>query len=342
MISVQSHTLARPHSTIFALSTLRFSNAIHANNQYHSIYTMESQVTYLEDFRLPDYPDAPLNLNGLPLSIIDTETLSQESNTTNINPAIGIATLLYKWHPNVLAAFLDLDAWFSMTWSLSITSSTPSESSKLEIGRIGNQITFGSLDAMGDNWMLMLTYNIVLEGEERGKWTPNPKESMVGEEDVTDPAEIDRLGRDWVIQHVTEKRWETGKKVRHRFFVEYAPMDVWGDGIAMSPHWLYEALDLSRCTTCCQSTTELKRCGRCGTATYCSDKCQKKDWNVHKDVCNMSLEERGKALKITEKGGLVAWDEERTYAKEEGETSANPNLPEATLKRRKETIKKSG
>ena len=56
----------------------------------------------------------------------------------------------------------------------------------------------------------------------------------------------------------------------------------------------------------------------------------------------MSLEERGKALKITEKGGLVAWDEERMYAKEEGETSANPNLPEGTLKRRKETIKKSG
>jgi hypothetical protein len=295
---------------------------------------MEYQLTRLSEFRLPHYPDAPLNLDGAPLSIVDNSTFTSKIPPTNITPEIGIATLLYKWHPNALAAFLDLDAWFSMTWSLSIVEGS-TDGSKWEIGRIGNQITFGSLDATGDNWTLMLTYNIVLEGEYRGYWIPNPKESMLGEEDVTDPAEIDRLGRGWVIEQVMEKRWETGKKMRHRFFVEYAPMDVWGDGIAMSPHWLYEALDLSRCTTCCRSTNELKRCGRCGTATYCSDICQKNDWKVHKGVCTMSLEDRGKALKISEKGGLIGWDEERMFAKEDGERSANPNLLEGTLRRRK-------
>jgi hypothetical protein len=45
-----------------------------------------------------------------------------------------------------LAAFLDLDAWFSLTWTLSIAEGTP-DGSKIEIGRIGNQITFGSLDS---------------------------------------------------------------------------------------------------------------------------------------------------------------------------------------------------
>jgi hypothetical protein len=298
---------------------------------------METQLTPLPDFRLPDYPNAPLHLNGAPLSIINTSTPNSSSSTNDdvVTPAIGLATLLYNWHPNALAAFLDLEAWFSMTWTLS----TPSL--RLEIGRIANQITFGSLDSSGDTWTLMLTYNIVLEGVDRGKWIPNPRESMKGERDLVDVGEIERLGREWVKEKVEGRKWETGKGVKHRFFVEYAAMDVWGDGIAMSPHWLYRSLDLSRCTTCLKPSSpdegELKRCGRCGTATYCSDVCQKGDWKVHKDICSVGLEERGKAIKISEKGGLIGWDEERMYAQEEGEKSGNPNLPEGTLKRRKAT-----
>jgi hypothetical protein len=339
----QSQALAPPHSTLFALSILRFSpNATLTTKNIQ--YNMEAQLTYLLDFRLPDYPDAALQLDVAPLSIADTSTFAPETSTNTITSAIGLATVLYKWHPKTLAAFLDLDAWFSMTWTLDITSSTSADSSKLEIGRIGNQITFGSLDSTGDNWTLMLTYNIVLEGPDRGTWIPNPKESMLGEVDVTDPEEIDRLGKQWVRDVISSKRWETGKKLRHRFFVEYAPMDVWGDGIAMSPHWLYASLDLSRCTACSKSSSSisLSSCGRCGTATYCSDACQKEDWKVHKDVCNMSLEDRGKALKITENGGLLGWDTGKTYAKEKGEKSQNPNLPEGMLKRWKKEAATKG
>ncbi|KAF1944380.1 hypothetical protein EJ02DRAFT_432461 [Clathrospora elynae] len=307
---------------------------------------METQITHLANFRLPDYPTAKLHLDASPLSIIDTEIFTEESDTGNLTPAIGIATVLYKWCPNALTAFLDLDAWFSMTWTLGINEDT-AEGSKIEIGRIGNQITFGSLDSTGDNWTLMLTYNIVSEGEERGKWIPNPKESMLGEQDVTDLGEIERLGRAWVKELVLKKRWETGKKMRHRFFVEYAPMDVWGDGIPMNPHWLYRSLNLTRCTTCDKrEEVELQRCGRCGTATYCSDTCQRRDWAVHKDVCNMSMEDRGQAIKITEKGGLIGWDENKTYAQGEGEMSGNLNMGEGVMKRIKaangDSTEKSG
>lgn len=289
--------------------------------------TMSFKIKRLDEFRLPDYPNAPLHLNRSPLAIIDIESNTINDYDTNLTTPIGIATTLYNWHPNALAAFLDLDAWFSLTWSVSLPDSTV-----IEIGRVGNQITFGTLDADGNDWTLMLTYNIVLDGQERGAWVPNPKESMEGERDVTDAEEIENLSLDFVRGLVEKKVWETGKKVRHVFHVEYAPMDVWGDGILMNPHWLYRSLDLSVCTTC-DAAGELQRCGRCGTATYCSGECHRRDWKVHKHICGLSLEDRGQMLKITEKGGLVGWDEERIYAKG-GEESGNPNfVADGVLKR---------
>jgi hypothetical protein len=254
-----------------------------------------------------------------------------------LTTAIGIATTLYNWCPDVLAAFLDLDAWFSFTWSVAIQQGSPDETN-IEIGRVGNQVTFGTLDKDGNDWTSMLTYNIVLEGEDHGAWVANPKESMEGDRDVTDIKEIDRLSRDFVKKLVEEKRWMTGKKIQHTFHVEYAPMDVWGDGILMNPHWLYKSLDLSKCTTCDATSMALQRCGRCGTATYCSSACQRKDWALHKHICNLSLEDRGQMLAITEKGGLIRWDEERMYAKEgSGEESKNPNFLERQLKRTRKT-----
>lgn len=304
---------------------------------------MTLKYTPLTDFRLPDYPDAPLTLDGAPLGIVDTESLASEitnNKNTTIPPAIGIATLLYNWHPNALAAFLDLDAWFSFTWTVSIEPGTPS-GCKIEIGRIGNQITFGQLDASGENWAIMLTYNIVLEdaatenpdnsneeGEKegnannddeveekeppkKGTWIPNPKESMLGPRDITSSALIPRLASTLLSRLLVQRRWETGKRIKHNLCVEYAPMDIWGDGIPMSPHWLYKALDLSTCTSCGSAGAAdkaLQRCGKCGTATY---------W--------MGLEDRGQAIRLVEKGGLIAWDEERMFAVEGSEeVSRNP------------------
>lgn len=299
---------------------------------------MESNFLLLKDFRLANHPEVDLNLNGSSLCVVDTHHFTEDSDSSNLSVPIGIATILYTWCPEALAAFLDLDAWFSLTWTLTIQEGQPDEF-RIEIGRIGNQVTFGTLDKDGNDWTLMITYNIGMDGSERGKWVPNPKESMKGEEDVTDPEEIERLGRELARDMVLRKRWETGKKMRHRFFIEYAPMDVWGDGIAMNPHWLYQPLSLNHCTTCGSkpaATGTLQRCGRCGTATYCTDTCQRKDWAVHKNMCNMSMEDRGQALKITQNGGLINWDPEKTFAAAGSrEASKNPNFAEPQLKRSK-------
>ncbi|KAH7088956.1 hypothetical protein FB567DRAFT_321500 [Paraphoma chrysanthemicola] len=298
--------------------------------------TMPTPFKRLGEFRLPDHSDAALNLDRSPLSIVGIKDFHDNTDTTDLTTAIGIATVLYNWCPDALAAFLDLDAWFSFTWTLAIHQGSPDETN-IEIGRVGNQITFGSLDKDGDNWTLMLTYNISLDGANCGAWIPNPKESMLGEDDITDVDEIDRLGREFVKDLLVKKRWETGKKLRHKFYVEYAPMDVWGDGIPMDPHWLYKSLDLSKCTTCgnpANDTTQLQRCGRCGTATYCSTACQRQDWAVHKHICSLSLEDRGQMLAISERGGLIGWDAKRTFAVEGSrEMSKNPNFVEEQVKR---------
>ncbi|KAF1831005.1 hypothetical protein BDW02DRAFT_75734 [Decorospora gaudefroyi] len=288
----------------------------------------------LPSFRLPDYPDTPLHLNGAPLSILNTTT----TTTTTLTPATGLSTILYNWHPNTLSALLDPDAWFSLTW----TRSAPQQT--IEIGRIRNQITFGTLSADGTTWLLMLSYNIVPSGPARGTWVPNCGESMQGCDFVAGPELVDELAQELLTRLLRERVWETGKGVVHRFYVEYAAMeDVWGDGIAMSPHWLYEAPQLVRCTNCGCGAEDgllaLKRCGRCGTAAYCSDWCQRVDWKVHKHICGMSLEERGQALRISGKGGLVAWGEREGV---EGEESANPNFERPQRKRRRGGVRDEG
>tara|TARA_R110002003_G_scaffold267_6_gene17931 strand:- start:4165 stop:5283 length:1119 start_codon:yes stop_codon:yes gene_type:complete len=318
-------------STIFVSRRLLRRRICHDQRQ-----TMPTPLERLDDFRLPNHNDALLNLDRTSLSIVDTTNLAENIDNTDLTAAIGIATVLYNWSPFALAAFLDLDAWFSFTWTLVIQQGEPDETN-IEIGRVGNQITFGTLDKDGDNWTLMLTYNISLEGPHQGAWVPNSRESMKGDDDITDAKEIDQLSRNFVKELVLKKRWETGKKLRHRFYVEYAPMDVWGDGIPMNPHWLYKSLDLSKCTTCsdaAKEATTLQRCGRCGTATYCSNACQRKDWAVHKHICSLSLEDRGQMLAITEKGGLIHWDPARTFAVEgSDEESKNPNFAEPQPKR---------
>ncbi|KAF2631448.1 hypothetical protein BU25DRAFT_384746 [Macroventuria anomochaeta] len=298
--------------------------------------------TGLPDFRLPDYPDVPLTLDGDPLSIFREDSFSAEQEGIRKSASVphGIATILYLWCPTALVAFLDLDAWFSLTWTVTIPPSNPgTEAKKLEIGRVGSQITFGTLDSSGENWKVMLTYNVALSSDgkfKRGQWVPNAKESMLGEKDVKIPEMIERLGDRWVQETMKDKSWEAGKGVKHTFHVEYAPMDIFGDGIPMSPHLLYRSLDLNKCTTCSttSATKSLNRCGRCGTAAYCSAECQKEDWKVHKWVCTMSAEDRGMAIKISEKGGLYKWDTDRTMvATGEEVESENPFFETVQLKR---------
>ncbi|KAI0752637.1 hypothetical protein C8Q80DRAFT_467165 [Daedaleopsis nitida] len=42
---------------------------------------------------------------------------------------------------------------------------------------------------------------------------------------------------------------------------------------------------LPRCKVCAQAKFDLKRCTRCHSVVYCSQKCQKKDWPAHKKDC---------------------------------------------------------
>ncbi|KAL5113418.1 hypothetical protein ACEQ8H_008715 [Pleosporales sp. CAS-2024a] len=297
---------------------------------------MALEYVQLDKIRIPDYPDAVLHLDDAMLSVANVDTFTKDTDIADLTCAIGIATVLYNWTPVALAAFLDLDAWFSFTWSIAVRQNETNEV-KFEIGRVGNQITFGALDKTGDTWSLMLTYNICMDGPNRGAWVPNSRESMRGDVNVVDPLEIDTLGRKFVKDLILEKTWAAAKNRKHDFFVEYAPMDVWGDGIRMNPHWLYKSLDLSRCTVCCKEAIpgcSLQRCGRCGTATYCSSECQHNDWNVHKSICNLSLEDRGQMLAITQEGGLIGWDRERLFTtKGSREQSKNPNFAIPQLKR---------
>jgi hypothetical protein len=300
------------------------------------------QFDKLSNYQLPDYPEAPLTLGDQPLSIYKEDIFSKEQDAIKKTASVphGIVTILYRWHPNAFAAFLDVDAWFSLTWTATLPPSTPgTDAKKLEIGRVGTQITFGTLDFTGDNWEVMLTYNVASATDEkfkRGQWVPNTKESMLGEKDVKIPDLIERLGSDWVAKVMRGKSWEASKGVKHTFHVEYAPMDIFGDGIATSPHLLYASLDLDKCTTCGtpSKAKALNRCGRCGTAVYCSAECQREDWRVHKWFCTMSAEDRGMAIKISEKGGLYKWDTERTMvARGEEVESENPFFETIQLKR---------
>ncbi|KZM28613.1 uncharacterized protein EKO05_0000024 [Ascochyta rabiei] len=310
---------------------------------------MSPTLTHLAEFRLPDYPAASLTLNGKSLSIYDeNSSLTNQEQEPSAVPT-GIATILYRWSPAALAAFLDTDAWFSLTWTVALPENKAcGESAKqLEIGRVGNQVTFGTLDASGDNFEIMCTFNIALASEtaagverRRGEWVPNVRESMLGEADMKSGEEVEEVGARWVGDVLANKRWDAAKGVKHSFHVEYAPMDIFGDGIPMSPHWLYNALDLSKCTTCNtegSAAKPLNRCGRCGTAAYCSSVCQKEDWRVHKWVCTMSMEDRGQAIKISEKSGLYKWDTARTMAaKGEEVASDNPFFETVQSRRTRE------
>jgi hypothetical protein len=201
----------------------------------------------LSHTRIPGFPDAPIHLDRAPLKLIDDvdADFDEKTDTSNLTVAIGITTVLFRWCPDALYAFLDIDAWFSFTWTLTIQ-----DEMKIEIGRVENQITMGILEPEGEKWRLMLTFNITPDGPQRGAWVPNPHESMVGEDDLTDLAQIDRLAREFVRDLCLNERWSTGKKMQHQLYVEYALMDPFDDGIPMNPHWLYDPPNIGHCTTC--------------------------------------------------------------------------------------------
>ncbi|KAM3417035.1 hypothetical protein BST61_g8616 [Cercospora zeina] len=271
-------------------------------------------LLHLQDLRIPGRPDVLLRLDGQPLSIVDEKSFSAECDFSALTPAVGVATVLYNWCPEALLALLDTENWFSFTWTLTVSQGGENET-KFEIGRIRQQVTMGTLDKEG-LWKVMVTYDMssAEHGSVECPWQPNVEETMVDDKNVDNAAEVERLGVAFVKDLILHQRWLTGKKMRHEFFVEspHIGMDPWEDGTRMNPRWLYESLDLFKCSTCksgAESDKTLNRCGRCGTAAYCSSICQQRDWPVHKAVCAMSMEDRGKALHYSQHGGLANWRE---------------------------------
>lgn len=330
--------------------------------------TMTLTLLPLANLRIPGHPNQPLYLDGKPLTIVDESTIPSTPDTNNkkiknLTPAIAIATVLYKWHPSALFALLDLSAWFSFTWTLTLA-----DGKKIEIGRIRNQISMGTLDEDG-LWEMMVTFTMQPSGADHsvddgssnsssdgdgdggrndgegggggGIWYPNSSETIFPGNDKTSssptPEEIFQLATTFLQDLIVQRRWllppaGQQKGCIHEFFVEsrYLGMDPWGDGMRMNPHWLYQSLDRGVCTVCggsssaandndpstASSKSSLQICGRCGTAAYCSPTCQRHDWPVHKSVCVMSAEDRGKALYYSQYGGLVGWREEEKEEEE--------------------------
>lgn len=331
----------------------------------------------LPNLRIPGHPNQPLYLDGKPLTILDESAIPSPPDTNdnnkkieNLTPAIAIATVLYKWHPSALFALLDLSAWFSFTWTLTLA-----DGKKIEIGRIRNQISMGTLDEDG-LWEMMVSFTMQPGGADHsvddgsssvsnydndgggggGIWHPNPSETIFPSDDdnktssPSTPEETLQLATTFLQDVIMQRRWllppaGQQKGCLHEFFIEsrHLGMDPWGDGMRMNPHWLYHSLDRGVCTVCggpsasfsaandndhtaaaaaaATSKPPLQICGRCGTAAYCSATCQRHDWPVHKSVCVMSKEDRGKALYYSQNGGLVGWrgGEEGEKGEKEGE-----------------------
>jgi MYND finger len=53
-----------------------------------------------------------------------------------------------------------------------------------------------------------------------------------------------------------------------------------------------------QCTYCLKLTDSIKRCGKCGHASYCSRECQVADWKKHKGVCKDAAKQSAQVKQV--------------------------------------------
>ncbi|QDS72082.1 hypothetical protein FKW77_003204 [Venturia effusa] len=155
------------------------------------------------NLRIPGRPNQPLHLDNKPLSLLTETPIPEKPDTSNLTPAIGTATILYNWCPASLFALLDIQNWFSFTWLLTLNQGLANES-KIEIGRIRNQLTMGELGTDEQHWKVMFTFTIEPLGDDEvggGKWISNPRESMLGDKLIEDVLEIETRATSFVGEH---------------------------------------------------------------------------------------------------------------------------------------------
>ncbi|KAE9982624.1 hypothetical protein EG328_010755 [Venturia inaequalis] len=276
-----------------------------------------SQISFrsLADLRIPGRPDRPLTLDGKPLSVIEESTRDNNSDALDLTAAIGVATVLHDWCLEALFALLDIDNWFSFTWILTLNQGAENEG-KIEIGRIRNQITMGTL-GKDEHWEVMMTFDIspLEDNPSGGLWVPNIKETMLGNRNVEDKAEVEKMGISFVKDLLANRRWLTGKNMRHEFFVESPNIgvDPWEDGMRMNPHWLYETLDLAKCTTCKSTAESGKSLNRCGTV-YQVVKYHRDEEHPHAITKKYDSKKPPLTEEQQEERGAVCMDNLNTYA----------------------------
>ena len=196
----------------------------------------------------------------------------------------AVATILWRWHPSALRAFLDRRRFYCVQW---FYKKTLREDSILTIARHDRHITLGTYEAVTLDWKLQARYQMPTSGP----WIPVAGEgSELGP--TEDPDDVVYLGDCIGRSLLRNERWKPEKSEGSYIELCIIANENGGWERGCDPHWLYCRYSETLCAVCkCklgQGVYKLKRveCEKCDRVQYCSTKCRREDENVHIGLCN--------------------------------------------------------